>query len=83
MSPRDLLTARPALPWWTELLVAAILSGGTALYLQTSREDKVLGERVAAIEAAKTTEAQRLDRIETKLDHIIEQMLGERPKRRD
>jgi hypothetical protein len=64
------------LPWWVEILVAALLALGTAVYLQATHDDKALRERVSAVEAAQTGQKDTIDHIQTQVDKLVEWALG-------
>jgi hypothetical protein len=64
MSPKELLKQRPDLPWWTELLVAALISLATAIYLDYTHNDKATAQRVTAVEARIGADEKRQDTAE-------------------
>ncbi len=62
-------------------LLPFILAGLSLLgtiYMQATRSDKESVQRISAIEAHQGDASQRLDRIEAKLDRLMEAMLGHR-----
>lgn len=76
MSPVELLKTRPPMPWWIEILVAALLGLGSAVYVQTTHDDKALGERVATVEATQKGQAEKVTHIESQVDKLVEWALG-------
>lgn len=76
MSPTEILRTRPNMPWWVEILVAALLALGTAVYIQATHDDKDLGQRVSAVEATQKGQADKVDHIQTQVDKLVEWALG-------
>lgn len=60
---------------WGALILAGLSALGT-LYLEYSHNDRELTQRVSALEQHKTDESSRLDRIENKVDKLVEWALG-------
>lgn len=52
-------------------LYPALIAGGLSVLAGYMRNDKDLTTRVTALEAHRTDDAARLDRIETKLDRLV------------
>lgn len=72
----ELLKTRPNMPWWVEILVAALLTAGTAIWLQATHDDKALGERVSAVEATQKGQNEQVNHIQTQVDKLVEWALG-------
>lgn len=68
-------TATPAAPWWLALILSAA-SLGWAGYTNYTHNDKELAQRITAVEAHRADDTQRLDRVETKLDKLLDWALG-------
>lgn len=66
------------LPWWIELVVAGLISLGTAIYIQATHDDKALGERVSAVEATQKGQNDKVDHIQTQVDKLVEWALGKK-----
>lgn len=75
-------TLRPNMPWYTELILMAVLSGLGALYVTYTTNDRVDAQRLSVVETKQDGMDKRLDRMENKIDHIIEGVMGERPQPR-
>jgi hypothetical protein len=70
------------MPWWVELVVAALLSGVGAVYMTYAANARVDVQRLTVVETKQDASDKRLDRMEGKLDHLIEGMMGEKPEPR-
>lgn len=60
------------------LALVSLIGTGYVEYTHTDRETV---QRVSALETHKTDTDRRLDRIEEKIDKLIEWAIGEKPKR--
>lgn len=62
-------------PWWVKALIPILLSIGLSGALTFSRttqtNDRELAQRVSALEAHRTDDTSRLDRIENKIDKVL------------
>lgn len=62
-------------PWWVKMLIpiilSAVMSGSIAFSRTTQINDRELVQRVSALEAHRTDDSSRLDRIENKLDSLL------------
>lgn len=66
-----LLTQTAAMVWWTSKLDSRVLRLEELIAVQATAND-----RVVRLESAKDDVARRLDRIEIKLDRLIETRMG-------
>ena len=66
-------------PWWVPLLLAAGLSFLGSLYVNerrtTDANTQSVAQHISALEAHQTDRDNRLDRIETKLDKLVDSLL--------
>lgn len=58
-------------PWWLPIMLAG-LSLAASIYMQATHTDKENASRISALEAHQGDSAQRLDRIENKIDRLID-----------
>lgn len=73
------MTVHPATPWWLPIVMAAGLSLMSTLYINkvrnTMQEDQSTAQRLTAVETHQMDTTARLDRIESKLDALLNTML--------
>lgn len=68
---------RTPLDW--AAIVAALLSLSGVLYIEATHNDRENASRISALESHRQDDNSRLDRIESKLDQLIQGMLGVSP----
>ena len=72
------MTVHPATPWWLPIVMAAGLSLMSTLYINkvrnTAIEDQTTSQRLTAVETHQTDTTARLDRIESKLDSLLDRL---------
>lgn len=61
-------------PWWLSPILTAALAGLGALYMNKSTTTSDLLQRTSMLEAHQIDMTSRLDRIELKLDKIVDAM---------
>jgi hypothetical protein len=69
---------QPFNPGWVIPVVVLLLSLLSSAYVAYSHNDKELAQRVTAVETRQEGTDKRLDRIEDKIDRILERMPAKR-----
>ena len=67
-------------PWWLALAVSGLSMLGT-IYTQYSHDSSVVIQRISILETHQDDTSRRLDRIESKLDRVVEWALGDTTKK--
>ena len=66
----------PAPSWWFPIVFAAVLSLAATVFINSSQESttdtKAIIQRLSTVEARQKDTTERLNRIESKLDRMIE-----------
>lgn len=57
----------------------ALLSLASTIYMQATHNDRENAQKISALESHRADDNSRLDRIESKLDHVIDWMVGHKP----
>lgn len=90
MSPvkASLIALHNNTPWWVKLLAPALLTGLLTWGASIGTHDRDIVQRVSALEQAKSDSTRRsdqvdhrLDRMEDKLDDLVEAVIGRRPSK--
>jgi hypothetical protein len=63
------------MPWYTEVVVMAILSGLGVLYMTYSSNDRVDAQRISVVETTQKAQGEKVDHIQDRVDKIYDKLL--------
>jgi hypothetical protein len=63
------------LPWWAEIVAAALLSGAGVLYMTFAQNDRIDAQRLSVVETKQKLDADKVDHIQDRVDKIYDKLL--------
>lgn len=70
------MTVHPSTPWWLPILLTAGLSLVSSMYVQKVRTQATDSQRIAVLETQQTDISQRLNRMESKIDTLVDGLIA-------